>query len=252
MSYIFQTFFYQPVLNLLVFIYNIVPGHDLGVAIVLLTVVIKLILLPLSKQSIKSQKALQDLQPKIDEIKKKYASNKEEQGRAMMALYKDNKVNPFSSCLPLLIQFPFLIAVFRLFRTGFDNNNLSLVYSFVGRPEAIRTLSLGFLELSKPNIVLAVLAGAAQFWQAKMMSTKKPEVKSPGSKDESMAAIMNKQMLYFMPAFTVFIGLTLPGGLTLYWFVTTLLTVFQQLYIFKKKNNNKTGGNKIIEGEVVS
>lgn len=243
MSYIFQTFFYQPVLNLLVFIYNIVPGHDLGVAIVLLTVVIKLILLPLSKQSIKSQKALQDLQPKIDEIKKKYANKKEEQGRAMMALYKDNKVNPFSSCLPLLIQFPFLIAVFRLFRTGFDNGNLNLVYSFVGRPEAIHTLSLGFLELSKPNIVLAILAGAAQFWQAKMMMTKKPEIKIPDSKDEGMAAIMNKQMLYFMPAFTVFIGLTLPGGLTLYWFVTTLLTALQQLYIFKKKDDERITHN---------
>ncbi|PIR13544.1 hypothetical protein COV49_01860 [Candidatus Falkowbacteria bacterium CG11_big_fil_rev_8_21_14_0_20_39_10] len=251
MSYIFTTFFYQPVLNLLVFIYNIVPGHDLGLAIILLTVVIKLILLPLSKQSIKSQKALQDLQPKIDEIKKKHANNKEEQGRAMMALYKDNKVNPFSSCLPLLIQFPFLIAVFRLFQTGFDNGNLDLVYSFIHRPDAIHTLSLGFLELSKPNIALALLAGAAQFWQAKMMQTKKPEVKSPGAQDEGMAAIMNKQMLYFMPAFTVFIGLTLPGGLTLYWFITTLLTALQQLYIFKKKNNNKTGG-KIIEGEVVN
>ena len=96
MATIFQTIFYQPILNLLVFLYNIIPGHDIGLAIILMTIVIKLILLPLSKQSIKSQKALQELQPKIEEIKKKYA-NKEEQGRAMMQLYKQEKVNPFSS-----------------------------------------------------------------------------------------------------------------------------------------------------------
>ena len=114
MSNLFHAFLYAPILNLLVFLYNIVPGHDLGVAIILLTIIIKLVLLPLSKQSIKSQKSLQDLQPKIDAIKAQYANNKEEMGRAMMNLYKENKVNPFSSCLPLLIQLPFFFAVFRV------------------------------------------------------------------------------------------------------------------------------------------
>src|SRR5680860_326446 len=109
MAFIWQTFFYQPILNLLVFLYNIAPGHDLGITIILLTIVIKLVLLPLSKQSIKSQKSLQTLQPKIDALKKEYAGKKEEMGKAMMELYKTNKVNPFSSCLPLLVQFPFLI-----------------------------------------------------------------------------------------------------------------------------------------------
>jgi YidC/Oxa1 family membrane protein insertase len=247
----FQTFFYQPILNLLVFIYDIVPGQDLGIAIVLLTIVIKILLLPLSKQSIKSQKALQDLQPKVEELKKKYANNKEEMGRKMMALYKENKVNPFSSCLPLLIQLPFLIAVFRVFREGFKNGVLDLVYPFIERPESINTLSLGFLELSKPNVYLAFLAGAAQYWQARlMMSKKKAEKKKDESKQENMMAIMNKQMLYMMPVLTVFIGLTLPGGLSLYWFLTTVLTAVQQIYIFNKKDNNKKD-NDAIEGEIV-
>lgn len=252
MSAIFQTFFYQPVVNLLVFLYNLVPGHDLGVTIVLLTIVIKLILFPLSKQSIKSQKALQDIQPKIDEIKKKYGKNREEMGRAMMNLYKENKVNPFSSCLPLLIQLPFLWAVFRVFRNGFENGTLDLVYSFIARPEAINTVSLGIIDLSKPSPVLAIAAGAAQFWQTKMLMAKKPEVKSKGAQDENIMAIMNKQMQYFMPALTVFIGLTFPGGLALYWFTTTLLTALQQLWMFKKKDkDNGDKGKKVIEGEVV-
>jgi len=248
---LFRIIFYQPILNLLVYLYNVVPGHDLGIAIVLLTIIIKLILFPLSKQSIKSQKSLQNLQPKIDEIKKKYANKKEEMGRAMMAIYKENKVNPFSSCLPLLVQFPFLIAVFQVFRKGFNEETLGLVYSFISRPEYINSISLGFLDLSKPNIGLAILAGIAQFWQAKMMMAKKPQIKSPGSKDENMMSIMNKQMLYFMPALTIFIGLTLPGGLTLYWFITTLLMALQQLYMFRKQNNDEGAGGGIIEGEVV-
>lgn len=235
----FQTFFYQPILNLVVFLYNVVPGNDLGIAIILLTIIIKVILLPLSKKSLTSQKALQDLQPKVNAIKKKYADKKEEMGKAIMALYKENKVNPFSSCLPLLIQLPFLFAVFRVFRDGFGNGNLDLVYSFIERPEAINSIAFGFLNLSVRSIPLAILAGLAQFWQAKMMMAKKPAVKSPGAKDEDMMAMMNKQMIYFMPALTVFISLSFPAGLALYWFITTLLTGLQQLYVFKQQDKAK-------------
>lgn len=248
MSQIFTVVFYQPILNLLIFLYNTVAFKDLGVAIILLTAVIRIVFWPLSRSSIKSQKALQDLQPKIEGLKKQYGSDKAALSQATMDLYKNNKVNPFSSCLPLLIQLPFLFAVYQVFRDGL-NSKLGLVYSFVSRPESINTLSLGFLNLAKPNIYLAVLAGLAQFWQAKMMMSSKPTVDTAGSKDESMAAIMNKQMLYFMPAITIFIGLSLPGGLTLYWFVLTLLTALQQLITFRKKTGNDTG--KTIEGEII-
>lgn len=249
MGNIFTTIFYQPILNLLVFLYNTVSFQDLGVAIILLTIIIKLALWPLGKQSIKSQKALQDLQPKIEELKKKYANDKVGLSQATMAMYKENKINPFSSCLPLLIQLPFLFAVYQVFRDGL-NNKLDLVYSFISRPEVINGFSFGFIDLNKSSVYLAVLAGLAQFWQAKMMMAKKPEIKSEGSKDENMAAIMSKQMLYFMPAITIFIGVSLPGGLTLYWFVITLLTALQQVLIFKKKDSKKEEP-KTIEGELV-
>jgi YidC/Oxa1 family membrane protein insertase len=236
MAHLFTIIFYQPILNLLVWLYDIVPGHDIGIAIILLTIIIKLILLPLSKKMIESQKALQDLQPKMEELKKQFP-NKEEQGKALIKLYQENKINPLSSCLPLLIQLPFLIAVYQVFMAGLKSNSLNLVYPFISRPESISVISMGFLDLSKPNWVLAVLAGLAQFWQAKMMITKKPPLAVRGDKgalDEGMAAMMNKQMLYFMPIFTVFIGLSLPGGLTLYWFVVTILTALQQVFIFNK------------------
>lgn len=229
----FQTLFYQPILNLLIFLYNNVPGNDLGIAIILLTVVIKVVLLPLSRKALTSQKALQELQPKIEEIKKKHKDSREKMSRAMMDLYKNNKVNPFSSCLPLLIQLPFLFAVFRVFRDGLDNN-LSLVYSFISQPEAINYIALGFVDLSKKNFYIALLAGLAQFWQSKMMVAKRPTLKSKGAKDEDFMAIMNKQMTFFMPILTVIIGMSFPGGLALYWLTTTVLTGLQQVYLFRK------------------
>jgi len=244
----FETFFYQPIFNLLVFIYNIVPFNDLGLAIIILTIVIKLALLPLSRKSLKSQKSLQDIQPKINELKEKYKNNKEEQGREMLKLYKENKVNPFSSCLPLLIQLPFLIAVFRVFRIGLNKESLHLVYPFITRPENINTMAFGFLDLSSPNVYLAVLAGGAQFFQTKMMMAKRPEVKSKGAQDEDVMAIMNKQMVFMMPILTIVIGITLPGGLTFYWFLTTLFTLVQQHFVFNEMKEKK---DDVIEGEVV-
>jgi len=250
MTKIFTIIFYQPILNLLVLFYNTLSFHDLGVAIILLTAAIKLILWPLGRSSIKSQKALQDLQPKIEELKTKYADDKVGLSQSTMELYNVNKVNPFSSCLPLLLQLPFLFAVYRVFLNGVGNK-LDLVYSFINRPETINTISLGFLDLAKPNVYLAILAGLAQFWQAKMMLTAKPAIKSAGSQDENMAAIMNKQMLYIMPAVTVFIGISLPGGLTLYWFVLTLFTALQQVVTFHKKNGSENSAVKVVEGEII-
>lgn len=242
---LFQTIFYQPILNLLVFLYNSV--QDLGLAILLLTIIIKLLLWPLSRKSIRSQKALQELQPKIDELKAQFKDKKQEMGVALMDLYKKNSVNPFSSCLPLLIQLPFFIAVYQVFRDGL-NQKLELVYPFITKPEVINSIFLGFIDLSKPNTYLAILAGAAQFWQAKMMMAKNIKKSGTDSKEESMTAIMNKQMLYFMPALTIFIGITLPGGLTMYWLILTLLTVLQQFLTTRALNNKE---KPVIEGEIV-
>jgi len=241
MLQIFHVLFFQPILNLLVFLYSTISFEDLGIAIILLTIIIKAILFPLSQKSIKVQKSMQEIQPEIEEIKKKHKDNKEEQGKALMQLYKERKVNPFSSCLPLLIQLPFLIAVFRVFRSGVDEN-LDLVYPFLSnfQPESINYIAFGFLNLEAPNIVIAVLAGGAQFWQAKMMLNKKKKAKEKTeNKTEGMAEIMSKQMLYFMPVITIVIGSQLPGGLTLYWLIVTLLTGLQQVYVFKKNNKQE-------------
>jgi YidC/Oxa1 family membrane protein insertase len=248
MSYIILAYnfiFYQPLFNALVWFYNTIPGHDIGVSIALLTVVIRLILFPLNYQSIKSQKSLQDIQPKINALRKQYKAKEDQEklAKEMMILYKNEKVNPFSSCLPVLIQLPFLLALYQVFIQGLKSQGMEKLYSFVGNPGTINTISLGFLNLSQPNIILAILAGLAQFWQSKMMVSRKPPLVSgkeiPGSADEKMTAIMNKQIVYFMPMVTVIIGVSLPSGLTLYWFLSTLLMALQQLWMFRKHANKE-------------
>ncbi len=235
MSALFHTILYQPLLNILIFFYNVIPGHDFGVAIIILTALIRLVLWPLAKKSIAAQKAMSGLQPKIAALKEKYKDNKQELAKATMELYKNEKVNPFSSCLPLLIQLPILIALYWVLMAVLKSEKFDLLYPFIANPGTIKTMAFGFLELAKPNWYLAILAGAAQYWQTKMLPMTPPPVKGEGSKDEGMMTMMNKQMLYMMPVMTVIIGGTLPGGLTLYWLVTTLLTGGQQWLMFRKK-----------------
>ena len=230
---IYQTVLYQPIFNLLVFFYNLLG--DTGVAIILLTIVIKIILSPFFVQSIKSQRAMQAIQPKLEALKEKYKDNKEKLGPAIMELYKKEKVSPFSSCLPLLIQLPFLIAVFQVFQKGLVDGSFNLLYPFITNPGSLNPLAFGFLNVAQKNIPLAILAGLAQFWQSKMMLGKQ-QIKANQS---PFASSMNKQMTYLMPLFTVFIGASLPAGLTLYWFLTTLLGALQQLVIFKKLNKKE-------------
>lgn len=253
MGNFFTTVFYQPILNLVIAIYNFLPGHDIGLTIIILTVLIKLLLFPLSKKSIESQKALQNLQPKLDEIKKKHADNKEAMSRAMMELYKQEKVNPLSSCLPLLLQLPFFWAIFKVFRDELTGKALLLVYPFITNPGMINPTAFGFLDFSKSNIILAVLAGVSQYFQAKMMPMRPASIKTEGSTDENMMAVMNKQMLYFMPILTIFICLTLPSGLAFYWLISTLLTIAQQWFMFRKKDSDPsaTTPSRVIEGEII-
>lgn len=230
---LFHELLYRPLFNLLVFFYNLIPGSDVGLAIIATTLAIKIVFWPLTQRAIKSQKDLQNLQPKIKELQNRYKDNKEEQAKQLMLFYKNNKVNPFSGCLPLLVQLPILIALYQVFLKGFDPANLSVLYGFVNNPGVIDPDFMGFLDLSRSSRVLAVLAGITQFWQARMISPKKKLPHAPRASDEFMAQAMSKQMLYFLPVLTVVISWGLPAGLALYWVVTTLFTIVQQYVIMR-------------------
>jgi len=243
LSFVFNDLIYIPLFNLMVLLYNVIPGQDFGIAIVMLTIVVRLILYPINSKAIKSQKKLQEIQPKIKEIQSKYKENKEKQAKELMDLYQRYKINPFSGCLPLLIQFPILIGLYYVFMNGFRDESLAVLYSFVHNPGHIDPVSLGFVNLSQANLFLALTAGILQYFQTKMLMGKrdknkekkeKAEAKTPEEKTQDFAQSMSEQMLYMMPVLTFVFGMTFPAGLALYWSVTTLFAIVQQYFIIKK------------------
>lgn len=238
-SYLFNEIFYKPLFNGLIFLYNIVPNHDMGVSIIILTIFIRLVLWPLTSKGIRSQKALAAIQPKIEELKKKFKDNKEAQAKALMALYSENKINPLAGILPLLIQIPIIFALWRVFLNSADYD-FSLLYSFVDAPDAIQTVFLGLFDLTKRSVLLAVIAGALQYFQTKMIMPSFAKATEGKPADTvNFSQIMSKQMLYFGPIISVVIFWTLPAALPLYWIIVTLATMLQQYLTNKDYGKNQ-------------
>lgn len=226
----FNIILYQPLFNVLILLYEYLSFRDLGLAVILLTVLIRVILYPLGVKAIKSQKAMAVLQPKLKEIQEKHKNNKEEKAKATMELYQKEGVNLFSGCLPLLIQFPILIAlywVFLTFQDGLSPDELKFLYSFVPSPQ-IDTDFLGIINLISPSIPIAVLAGIAQFVQTKTLP-----LPAFSKNKADISQMMQKQMLYFFPFFTVFILWNFPSVIGLYWLTTTLFSIAQQYLILR-------------------
>lgn len=250
MGAIFGELIYKPLYNLLVFTYNTLPFHDFGIAIIIVTLILKFVLVPLSRKQIESQKKMQELQPKIKEIQEKYKKDKEKQSKALMEFYKTNKANPLSGCLPTVFQLIFLIAIYRVL---FNISNGGLIvdakglYSFVKDPGQINQYFLGIVDLSKslnlshltiaslPHIILVVLAAGSQYFQTKMLMAK--QVAGPKKKTDSQdfSQIMTTQMLYLGPLLTLFIGIRFPAGLALYWLVSTVFAIIQQRSLMEEK-----------------
>jgi len=241
-SLIYNKGLYQPLFNSIVFFYNLIPGHDFGLAIILVTLLIRIILFPLSRQGIKSRKALEEIQPKLKEIQKKYG-DKKEQAAQMMNLYKEHKVSPVSGCLPLLIQLPIIIALYRAFIQVISPSSLALLYPFIKNPGSLNTSFLGMIDLAVPSAILAVIAGVSQFFQSKIMFKTSSSMIGGADRAAGIQKTMNRQMIYFMPLITIFIALKLPAGLPLYWAASTLFGIGEYLLV-NKKNEKRRANQK--------
>ena len=228
---IFDPLLYHPLFNALVLLYNYLPGHDFGIAIICLTIIIRVILYPLAGKALRSQKALQRLQPKIQEIQKKYKDDKEAQAKETLEIYRKEKINPFSGLFLALVQLPILIALYNVFWKGLNAKELGNLYAFVVNPIQINAMFLGFIDLSKPNILFAVIAGAVQFFQTKMLM---PATAQNQPKANDIGTMMQKQMVYFFPIITIVILFRLPSALGLYWIVGSVFSIVQQYFILKK------------------
>lgn len=236
LSSLFNLLLYRPLFNLLILFYQYLPGKDLGVAIITLTLVIKFLLYPLTLQAIKIQKSAQGLQLKIKEIQNKYKDDREKQASEVLALYKKENINPFTGLFVSFAQVPVLIALWLVFSGGFGPEKMANLYSFISAPDLINMNFLGILDLASPSSKMAFLAGVCQFFQAKtmMVSSSAKEVKrgSQGSQQD-FSKIMEKQMLYFFPFFTIIVLLKLPSVIALYWLTSSLFSIAQQKLVLK-------------------
>ncbi|EKD58950.1 MAG: hypothetical protein ACD_56C00020G0005 [uncultured bacterium] len=237
---LFDALIYQPLYNILIFLYNVVPGSDFGISIILITILLRTFLIPLYKKQIESQKKMQVLQPKIKALQEKTKHDKEQQTKQLMELYKEHKTNPFSGCLPIIIQIVFFLAIYRVL-INISNSGLtadsSQLYSFISDPGKINQFFISLVDLTKPSIVIAALAAIAQYFQTKMlMAGQVTAPKKDGDDGQpDFAQIMSKQMLYLGPFLTLFIGIKFPAGLSLYWLAGTLFMLVQQIVIEKKE-----------------
>lgn len=226
----------RPLLNALVFLYNTISFHDLGIAIIILTLLIRFLLGPLSHKSIVSQKEMMAIHPEVRRLQEKHKHEKEVQAKKVMELYKEKNINPLSGCLPLLIQLPIIIILYRVLFTVFSDQNLSeQLYGFVQNPGPMNHLFLGFVDISNKNIFLALIAGALQFWQSKMILDEQKKHNTPEDFKKNASLAMSQQTTYAMPIVTVLITYSVHAGIALYWVTTTLFSVIQQRMIFKRK-----------------
>ncbi|MEK7588793.1 MAG: YidC/Oxa1 family membrane protein insertase [Patescibacteria group bacterium] len=234
---IWDTLLYEPFVNLLAFFINIMPGGDVGLAVILLTILVKILLYPLSKKSIESQAKMNLLTPELNKIKTSGA-NKEEQARLTFELYKKHNTNPFSGCLLILIQIPIIFALYYAFYKGIDFANSDVLYSFVKVPEQMNMHFLGLLDLTQKSLILALLAGVSQYFQAALMPKPVSPGGEPGSFQESFAKSMQIQMKYVFPFLIAFIAYSVSGAIALYWVTSNVFAIGQQVYLNKKSKIN--------------
>ncbi len=234
---LFRAIVSKPLFNLLVFLTKILPSHSFGWAIVIMTLIVRLALFLPNQKAMKSQRELQKLQPKLADLKAKHKGNQQMIAMETMKLYKTHKINPMSSCLPMLFQMPFLIGIYYIVREGLSPHLDYLLYNVQGGFDLSVVDSIFFgLNLNLPGpILLALAVGVAQWGAVKLslVAKKRKEKNSdkPVVKQEGMGGQMeqmNKVMLWVMPAMIAFFATSFPAGVSIYWLTSTVFGIFQQ------------------------
>lgn len=217
---------------------DVSPLIDAGIAIIILTIIVKFILFPLSKKAIVTQLKMKKIEPELNAIKEKFKDNRQEQAVQTMALYRKHGVNPFSSIFLIFLQLPIIFALYKVFLSSdLHSINEALLYSFVAIPEYVNINFLNYFDISKKSLILALLAGISTFFQIKFSVPPIPKPthadgapKKPTFKDD-LARSMNMQMRYVFPVLAFFISWSISGAIALYWITSNLFTLAQELVI---------------------
>ncbi len=213
MGALFNTVLYNPLFQALVWLYDKVAFHDLGIAIVLLTIIIRIILFPLFFKSGRNQLIMQKLQPEMQRIQTEHKDDREKQAMAMLELYKTHKVNPFSGFILLFIQLPILIALFKVFKQDFP---------------ALNHMFLGLIDLKARSIIIVICAAIAQYFQGRLAMP-------PAQKGRELSSTerIGRNMVFMGPVLTIVMLTNFPSAVGLYWLTTSLFSIAQQWYINK-------------------
>lgn len=234
MKFLFDTLLFNPLYNALVFLTDVIPGNNLALAVIVLTLIVKLVLFPLYHKSSKTQSKMKEIESELKEIKEKNKDDRQKQAELMMALYKEHGINPFSSFLLLFIQLPIILALFFVFSKGFDLN-LDILYPFVSAPEEVNMMFLGWLDVHDKSWILAFFVGLTQFFQ---MNLALPPLGPKQSKEIDFKADlmrnMQLQMKYVMPVVIIFIAATFPAVISIYWLTSNIFAIGHELIIKKK------------------
>ena len=239
---LFHTLVYDPIYNALVYFVDIVPGHDVGIAVVIVTIIVRFILYPLSKKAIKAQLDMKRIAPEIEEVKKKFKDKPEEQGRAIFALYKERGVSPFAGILLLLVQLPILLGLYFVFASGgLPSINIDILYSFVTAPTAVNMEFLGYIDMAGRSVVLAILAGVSQFIYTRLsMGPRGVNTATEASFSAEMARTFDMQARYVLPLMVAVFAYFIAAAAPLYWVTSNLFMICQELLSGRRFDGRST------------
>ncbi len=287
----FTTLIVQPIFNVLVAIYAILPGHNFGLAIIIFTIIVRLAMWPLVKKQLHHAKAMRALQPELKKIKKAAKGDKQKESAMVMELYKEREINPFSSIGLILVQLPIIIALYSAISKIVNDPNAitTFTYPFIQHlpwikevmadPSKFDNSLVGIIDLSKaalpkggslyvPAFIIVALSAVAQYYQGKQLMPQSGESKklrdilreaSEGKQaDQSeMAAATGRFTQFMIPAFVFIFTISLPAALPLYWLTTSLIAILQQSRVLRKDETEleqvtaKPNKEGVIEGEVI-
>ena len=239
----FKVTIYEPLYNGLIALINTLPFFDAGVIVIIFTLIVKIILFPLSKKAVKTQLKMKEIQPKLAELKETYKDDQQQYAMKMLEMYRDNEINPFSTIFLTFLQIPIIICLYYVFlKSGLPSIQTDLLYSFVSAPSTVNMEFLGLIDISERSHILALLAAITSFYQMKFAMPIPQTNSKPGeSFKDDLARSMSIQMRYVFPVIVYFIAYTISGVIAIYWFTSNIFTIGQEIYTRKhlKKPENQ-------------
>ncbi|PIP87445.1 hypothetical protein COW81_00220 [Candidatus Campbellbacteria bacterium CG22_combo_CG10-13_8_21_14_all_36_13] len=258
-SGIWNTLIYEPLYNGFIFLADLLPWADLGLIIILFTIIIKFILFPLSLKSVRTQQSMKKIQPEIDAIKKKHKDDKQQQAIETMDLYKKYGIKPFSGIFLVFIQIPIVFGLYFIFlKGGFPEIKADILYPFVKVPELIKLKFLGIADITQKSLVLALMTGITQFLHSQISlgkdekTNKNKKNKQPNSMKDDFMKTLKLQMRYGLPVLITFIAYSLSGAIALYWTTSNIFHIVQELYVKKMLKKEDEPDDLVIEAEHIS